>query len=219
MAQEVKIAGALFENVPKIQVPDSNDVYHPFVDPSVTTATASDVAIGKVFISADGTQTTGTASGGGSSNIVTGTFIGTASDAALSVPLSYTGSGYPVMTIIAPVEGAYCSSGALYQLIQRYAVVYWAGCKSVFSSTPTFTGSTDDRMTVLCLYKSSSSNATQYTDARNMSPLVYNTSNATASYSLCVKFNSPTQMSVYIAGSSYGFAAGYEYKYAVIYSE
>lgn len=68
MAQEVKIAGALFSDVPLIRVPDSNDTYHPFVDPSVTTAMASDVATGKVFIAADGTQTTGTASGGGGSS-------------------------------------------------------------------------------------------------------------------------------------------------------
>ena len=65
MAQQVKIAGALFDNVPSIRVPDANDVYHPFVDPSVTTATASDVAQGKQFIAADGTVTQGTASGGG----------------------------------------------------------------------------------------------------------------------------------------------------------
>lgn len=61
MAQEVKIAGALFSAVPIIRVPDRNDTYHPFVDPSVTTATAADVSSGKVFIASDGTQTTGTA--------------------------------------------------------------------------------------------------------------------------------------------------------------
>lgn len=65
MAQQVKIAGALFDNVPSIRCPDANDVYHPFVDPSITTATASDVAQGKQFIAADGTLTQGTASGGG----------------------------------------------------------------------------------------------------------------------------------------------------------
>lgn len=65
MAQQVKIAGALFDSVPSIRVPDANDAYHPFVDPSVTTATASDVAQGKQFIAADGTVTQGTASGGG----------------------------------------------------------------------------------------------------------------------------------------------------------
>ena len=65
MAQQVVIAGALFNDVPSISVPDSNSVWHPFVDPSVTTAAASDVASGKQFIAADGTLTTGTASGGG----------------------------------------------------------------------------------------------------------------------------------------------------------
>ena len=69
MAQQVKIAGALFNDVPYIQCPDVNDVYHPFVDPSITTATESDVAQGKVFVKADGSTGTGTASGGGATLI------------------------------------------------------------------------------------------------------------------------------------------------------
>lgn len=65
MSQEVKIAGALFSNVPSIQVPDSNDVYHSFTDTSDTTAVASDVASGKYFYTAAGVKTAGTSSGGG----------------------------------------------------------------------------------------------------------------------------------------------------------
>ena len=59
MAQQVIIAGALFNDVPSISVPDSNDVWHPFVDPSITTATVLDVSGGKQFVAADGTVLTG----------------------------------------------------------------------------------------------------------------------------------------------------------------
>ena len=65
MAQEVRIAGATYSDVPSISVPDSNNVYHSFVDTSPTTATDSDVASGKIYFKADGSQSTGTASGGG----------------------------------------------------------------------------------------------------------------------------------------------------------
>lgn len=91
MAQEVKIAGALFESVPKIQVPDSNDVYHPFVDPSVTTATASDVSSGKVFITADGTETTGT----GASTITSTYSSGTVTLNTESVSVAWWGGLNP----------------------------------------------------------------------------------------------------------------------------
>ena len=47
MAQQVKIAGALFENVPSISVPDASDVWHEFMDTSDADAVAADIASGK----------------------------------------------------------------------------------------------------------------------------------------------------------------------------
>lgn len=68
MAQEVMLMGAVYSAVPAILLPDSNNVMHRFDDASITTATASDVASGKVFLASDGTITTGTSSGGGGSS-------------------------------------------------------------------------------------------------------------------------------------------------------
>lgn len=68
MAQQVKLMGAIYSDVPSVRLPDANDTLHSFTDCSVVTAVASDVAQGKVFVANDGTVTTGTASGGGGSS-------------------------------------------------------------------------------------------------------------------------------------------------------
>lgn len=70
MAQSISLMGAVYSSVPAVLLPKQGGGTARFDDASVTTAAAADVANGKVFIAADGTITTGTASGGGSSKNV-----------------------------------------------------------------------------------------------------------------------------------------------------
>ena len=65
MAQNITLLGASYTAVPAVQLPKTGGGTARFDDASITTATAADVASGKVFLAADGTITTGTASGGG----------------------------------------------------------------------------------------------------------------------------------------------------------
>lgn len=67
MAKSVTLWGATYSDVPAIEVPSGNTTAK-FIEPSPTTATANDVAQGKIFFLADGTQSVGTSSGGSSKN-------------------------------------------------------------------------------------------------------------------------------------------------------
>lgn len=60
MAQNVTIMGASYSNVPAVTLPKTGGGTARFDDVSVTTASASEVESGKVFVDSDGTITTGT---------------------------------------------------------------------------------------------------------------------------------------------------------------
>lgn len=68
MAQNITLLGASYSDCPAILLPKTGGGTARFDDASVTTATAADVASGKIFLAADGTITTGTSSGGGGSS-------------------------------------------------------------------------------------------------------------------------------------------------------
>ena len=71
MAQNITLMGASYSNVPAVTLPKTGGGTARFDDATVTTATASDVASGKVFLASNGTITTGTASVGDSVLVVT----------------------------------------------------------------------------------------------------------------------------------------------------
>lgn len=67
MAHDITWLGNQYSGVPFLELPATGGGTARFDDCSVVTATASDVASGKVFVASDGTITTGTGSGGGGS--------------------------------------------------------------------------------------------------------------------------------------------------------
>ena len=188
------------------------------MDLTADTVAANNLIAPNTAHGANGEPVVGTSSSG-ASNIVTGTFKGTTTGAAMDVDLAYTGNGYPVAIVIYPKEGAYNSNSTAYTLVQRYASLWFNAVKAYADVAPNYDNSgTDDQYTITNRTKSSSSSSTNY--GTNIGPdvIVASGGNAGATVQNVVKLKSKTKMSVYIASSSYGFPANIEFKYHVIYS-
>lgn len=87
MAQNITWLGASYSNVPWVTLPKTGGGIAKFSDASVTTAVASDVASGKKFLLADGSEGTGTNSGGGGSSMQLG-FSESSTNVATSLSFS-----------------------------------------------------------------------------------------------------------------------------------
>ena len=226
MAQNITLLGASYADVPAVQLPKTGGGTARFTDTTPTTAVASDVASGKVFMLADGTQATGTNSGGGGgpSNIVQGTFTTPSTTAAaFTLTIPYTGSGYPIGFLCWVAGGPYNSTSAgntdWYNSTQRYAVGLWGCIKSRTTSAPVYgTSGADNYGTSWAIYKNNASTATSYTRTSSMTANTFSSSNANATATTNVRFKSKTSVSIFVASTSYGLPADTEFEYVAIYS-
>lgn len=200
--------------VNKVQKADGTTL----IDLTSDTAVASDVAQGKYFHLATGERVQGTASGGGgASNVVTGTFKGTTTGAAMDVTLNYSGSGYPIAAVIYPKDGVR-GDDSFRALVQRYAAAMFCVTKAYVATIPEYNKAVSvDEYIILHRYKSSTSSASSYSQTGNQTYIATGIDATSAAINI-MNFKSKTKMSVYIASTTYGFAANIEYTYHVIYS-
>lgn len=113
MAQNITLLGASYSAVPAVDLPKTGGGTARFTDVTDTTATAADVASGKVFFASDGTRTTGTNSGGGGASMN----AQTAQSTTRATSTSYT----EVISLTCDVSGTYD--------------VYWSTFRSSTSGT------------------------------------------------------------------------------------
>ena len=221
MAQNITLLGANYSAVPAVLLPKTGGGTARFDDASVTTAVASDVTQGKIFLNSSGQITTGTNSGGGGgSNFVHGEFTTQSSAGVQTISIPYTGSGYPIMCYVCIKGGAYVSGTDWYNSTQRYAIGVWACSKSVMSSSPTYsTSGTQNQAVTMSIYKNSTSSSTSYTRTSAMSTNTFSSSNASNAAATAVRFKGNAKtLTVYVNTSSYGLFPNQDYEYFIYYS-
>lgn len=208
----------------------------PVVEPSAyvttnATASASDIATGKIAFNASGRvvgTNSGGGGGGGSSFASTGTFTtGSTRATKETFTTDYSGSGYPIALTIFVDGGAYNNTSAgnteWYNSTNRYDVGVYNMTKSVATQAPTYaTSGTANQGVVSIIYKNSTSTATTYTRTSTMTANSFS-SNDAGNSSACARFKgNKNTVSYYIGNmtsSTLGLAPDTTYRYVVLYSE
>ena len=169
--------------------------------------------------------------GGGASNVVTGTFTtGSTGGSTSTVSLNYNGSGYPILTLV-EIDGGVYNNGTggnttwYNSTTLRYYVGHVIITKARTTTAPTYDTSGENNYGVITYtYKSSSQTATSYSRAGSMNANTYtNSSTNPSSGNTCVRFKGNGKTLAYYIGngstSTYGLAKSTKYRYTILYSE
>lgn len=106
MGQNISLWGATYTGAEGLKVPKSGSGIALFCDPSGVTATAADVAAGKLFLTAAGVLTQGTASGGGGGLVFeTGEYKPTTDTMRATISFKDTHTDVPILVGMADVSG------------------------------------------------------------------------------------------------------------------
>lgn len=212
----ITLLGASYSDVPAVQLPKTGGGTATFYE---VEGSRSITENGTYDVTTDASVTV-SVSGGGTSNLVQGSFATNSASGVQTITIPYTGSGYPICAMVFIKGGAYNpNDDGWYNTIQRYAVGQWTMHKAIQSSAPTYgtSGSANQAVTT-AIYKNSTTSATSYTRTSGMNTNTFSSSNAANAAVTCVRFKNNTAMTVYIASTSYGLLADTEYEYHIIYS-
>lgn len=166
--------------------------------------------------------------GGGSSNVITGTFTTGSSYGASTETINYNGSGYPILAIVW-VDGGIYNSGSggnttWYNSTSRYDAGLVILSKSRTNVAPSYSSSGDDNTAAITyVYKNSTSSATTYgwAGVMNNNAYVGSSTNAAANNSM-LRFKGNGKTLAYYVGNrgstSRGLARSTKFAYLVLYS-
>lgn len=166
-----------------------------------------------------------TGTGGGVSNVVTGTFTtGSTGGSTGTISLDYNGTGYPIAVLIFVDDGLANSNTSWYTTIARYDVGLFVMSKANTTTEPTYgTSGAANYGAISYLYKSGTSSATAYGQTRSQTANTYTSSSTNAEAgALIIRFKGNGKTLSYYVGnrtsSTYGLARSTTFRYIVLYS-
>lgn len=163
-----------------------------------------------------------TGGGGGSSNVVTGTFTTSETGGTTgTINLNYNGSGYPIACLVFIADGLSDPDTSWYTDIARYDVGWVLIVKSITSTAPTYQASGSENYGAISyLYKGSTSDPTSYSRSGNQTANTYTVGSANASSGVhMIRFQGNAKtLNYYVGNNTTGLAKNTTFRYIVLYS-
>ena len=177
---------------------------------------------------ADGySSVTVSVSGGGSSNVIQGTFTTGSAAGASTFTIPYSGNGYPISFLAYVNGGVYNNTSGgdsnWNSLVQRYAIGQFLIVKQETNTTPTYSASsslTQNLAAVSVIYKNSASDPTSFAYSGGLNIVSFNFNDAENTQNNVVRFKyNGTTISYYVStGTGRGLAPNTTYAYIAVYS-
>ena len=162
--------------------------------------------------------------------LVQGTFTTGSSTGTGTVNLNYSGTGYPILTLV-EIDGGVYNNGTggnttwYNSTTLRYYVGHVIITKARTTTAPTYSTSGSDNYGVITYtYKNSTSTSTTYGRAGTVNANTYTDSstNPSSGYT-CVRFKGNGKTLAYYIGngssSTFGLAKSTQYRYTILYSQ
>lgn len=157
-------------------------------------------------------------SGGGASNVKTGTFTPSTAGDVEQFDTGYTGNGYPIAMMIVVDGGAYNPANTdWYNLVQNKVIGLYVMAKQDMDTAPDYTNT---KCLVCSFYKNNGNTAPSSSGGSGDSTFFTQTSPSASNVNVAKMPDKKTvKYLVSAASESYGFKDGITYRYWVIYSE
>ena len=159
--------------------------------------------------------------GGGASNVKTGSFTAV-DNSVITIPLNYTGNGYPVAAVIWADKGADNTTDPTWSIMNSNTIYLYTLCKITADVAPTYNDDTSNDNGAIFVQCYKNDNGGRAVQQNTVYPAAYTQTSPDSLWDRKITFSDKTTLNIIPKSSTStrtSFIVGIKYNYCIYYSE